>query len=120
LTSGEAVALRAMMRERDGIELTREHAETGLAWIRKYHADAMPQWVLESFERFTFRGEAYNVAGWDANDYRRRPHYVPVWRIHGVNGEWLDYCAAAWQSGRTGPRILRQYDRATDSVYSRI
>lgn len=106
LTENEAQRLREQFPG-TGISLESEHTAKGLAWIReKRNADQLPAWATECFERFTFTGRAYDLNEERNGSYRRA--YVPIWRIHATDGRWLDYCAAAWQSGATGPRVLRQ------------
>jgi len=113
LTQSEAQTLVRLMRGSGGMALEQAHTDKGMAWIKKYHADRFPQWVLDDFHHFSFRGMAEDTATEQARQIGIH-HYTPVWRIHGNAGQWLDYASAAWQSGGNGPRILR--DSSTVSV----
>lgn len=103
LTTEEASELMRIIHAADGVRLEREHSETGERWMRKPEfAKVFPAWALESFDRFSFQGDAIDISA----NYGQC--YVPIWRVHGTDGQTLDYYAASWQSGRGyGPTIIR-------------
>lgn len=93
LTPDEAWELRDLMIARGGVRLTAEHIDQGQRWIARHKAE-FPEWVTERFSHFTYDGKATDVQ--PLNPYRSQ--YVPVWTIHGLDGQWLRYTATAWQS----------------------
>lgn len=118
LTVEEAQALGAIFRD-DGLQLnlTPEHTQKGLDWLRKYGSRALvqhsyldhgdpnpapplpfPTNLLTSFSRFTFNGCGY-VRSKEFGGRQYVTDALPVWRVHfGEGTPTIDYYCGPWQS----------------------
>lgn len=98
LDPDEALTLRVKLDYTEvGVLLTDEHTKYAREWLAK-NWKHFPAWVQGDFGWFSFDGGAHNINV----DTGRRPVYTPVWRIHGLHGETLDYSAMAWQTSKSG------------------
>lgn len=92
LSQEEAEKLVTLMERGEGVSLTTEHTEQGIAYLRRYGAKkiGIPQEYIDAWESFTFQGR---TASEDFGSH------TPVWQFTTTTGYEIAYYTTSWQSG---------------------
>ena len=110
----QKVALNNMIKSCNGFDITKEHSDIGIEYLRKtfFKKNGDPRQaafdyltghdinILRNFKKFKFIGFELSRVNYNTFNKTTNNAFEIVYRVVAKNGDWFDYLAVSWQSGQ--------------------